>query len=315
MTRWSLFLQTLSLLLHHFLGLYSLAVTSGEDFLGHFPVRKSGPVLFVDQDTPQQVLAERLGALRAASSTTKHALEIESQMGYALDSSEDVSALVHKVQVVEPVLLILETLDTLTSGNFNENRTQDMGRLFHNLSRIQNECSTSILISHHFVKKGQVGEPLTWIRGSSALPARVDIGYGLERLPHASGQFVVQPFPKRIKTAPALRVELKTTENDGRLESAILVRTGGWNDQLDFELNEKRSIVTELMHDRGTEGITVKEVVETSQGYLNDRQARDILDSLLSDELADRGKESHGRFRFWLTEHAPEGDRKVVIPS
>ena len=114
---------------------------------------------------------------------------------------------------------------------------------------------------------------------------------------------MVQPFPKRVKTAPAFRVELKTIELDERLQSAWLVRAGDWDEELGFDLGEKAALVYELVVDRGGEGITVAGVVEASAGYLSEGEARTILRALSHDERPGwqitRGKEGHNRFRFW----------------
>ena len=154
-------------------------------------------MLLLDQDTPEEVLAERLGAILQPLSPPKDPdLYVASQQGLAIDTGPGLTRLQNLVAQYQPLLVILETIDTITSGGFNENRAQDVGHLFHSLSRIKAQHPCSLAISHHFGKKGQKGDPMTWIRGSSALPARADVGYALQRLSVGS-QFLIQPMAQR----------------------------------------------------------------------------------------------------------------------
>ena len=305
-----------------FLERLALDVASDQAFLGRYEIEKPGPVLLVDQDSPREVVRERILALASGQGIPSD-LYIESQAGHALDLRQGVEELSALVAKVEPVLVILETLDTLTSGNFDENRVQDMRPFFKALGRLQDAHPCTILLSHHFSKRGQAKDPITFVRGSSALPASVDVAYGVERI---SGQkdapvFLVQPFPKRVKTVSGFQMELVTSDVDGKLDRAALRWLRDWDTDLDPELAEKRMLILELAIDRGKEGVTVQEVVTAGEAYISDREARALLDSLLDEGALVRGKEAHGRFRFWTptthpsvgSEGEPEGKREGTV--
>lgn len=284
----------------------AIAVASGSDFLGRFRV-KQGPVLIVDQDSPTEVLRERLQALMSMFVSSPSDLFVESQQGYAIDQKTSVGSLSEIIEDKRPTLLIFETLDTITSGNFDENRAKDIRRLFRNLDDLQARNPCAILISHHLGKKGQVGEPVTWIRGSSALPARVDVAYGLQRLRSmGNSNFLVQSFPKRVKTVSGFQVQLITTTEGDRLETASLGWVRDLDGDLDATLAENRAHILGVVADRTWEGITAAEALAAREGYLTQREVRAIFELLLNEELVVRGKEAHGRFRFWLPGYAPE---------
>lgn len=68
-----------------------------------------------------------------------------------------------KVFDVHPVLIILETLGTMVSGRFNENKVADV---FANLGELQAQCGSTIILSHHLRKSRQRHDPISSIRGS-----------------------------------------------------------------------------------------------------------------------------------------------------
>jgi len=234
-------------------------------------------------------------------------LLIESQQGYALDQKDGLEKVACIVRDERPVTVILETLDTVTSSLFNENKAHDVKGLFSGLDEIQNIHPCTIIVSHHHGKKGVVGDSMSWIRGSSSLPARVDVGYSLRRFNIGGSEhsFLVQPYPKRVKTVPGFQVKLVTTEYNGLLDRATLSWVREWDTDLPPELIHKRDLVLAVVKDRGSEGATVQQVVQASSGYLSEREVRDLLDSLEQESLLVGDKEAHNRFRYWVPEASP----------
>ena len=115
--------------------------------------------------------------------------------------------------------------------------------------------------------------------------------------------------------ALGFQVELRTTEQDGVLESAHLVWLQDWDTDLDLELAQKRTMVLELAGDRGSEGLTVAEVQTAAGGYISDREARTLMSLLLSEGALVRGKEAHGRFRFWVPASVPGGSQEGEVEA
>jgi hypothetical protein len=205
------------------------------------------------------------------------------------------------------VLVILETLDTITSSSFNENHASNVRKLFNNLNEIQATHPCTFLVSHHFGKKENDSEPTSWIRGSSTLTAAVDVAYSIQnvRSPSDAKTFLVQPIPKRVKTASAFQFDLRGHEEDGMTAVAFLKWLRDWDVDLEPELIEKRVLILELVRDRGTEGVTVNDVTNAAEGYVGQKQVRQILDSLEKEGLVAMNSEAHNRFRFWIPECAP----------
>ncbi len=260
-------------------------------------------------------MSERLRALEKGLGAQASELFIESQQSIAVDRPDGRRRLSGLLEKIEPVLVIYETLDTVTSGNFDENHASDVNELFRMLNDLQEKHPHTIIISHHLGKKGHASNSVSWIRGSSALLVRVDAAYGFERLSSESeANLIVHPFPKRVRTVPGFQVRLETTENDGSLETAALTWVRDWDTNLDPDLLEKRSLVLDLLEERREEGGTVNDIMSATTGYLSNRQVRDILDSLTHESLAEQGKEAHGRFRFWAkgARESPEVESVAV---
>jgi len=292
----------------------AVSVEVGLPFLDRYAVTQPGPVALVDQDTPSDVLADRMRALTRERPCPY--LHVLSQENFALDTASGVQKLITKLRPENPALIVLETLETLTSGDFDENKAKDVDKLFKNLDRVQREFDCSIVLSHHLGKKRQGGDAGSRIRGSSALLARVDVAYTLQRLSGSedSRRFLVQPVPKRFSTAPGFQFELETGQDHGRLVTAQLHWLADWSTNLDPTLADGRMMVLDLIRERRAEGLTVNDAVAVSEGYLSDRDTREILHSLQEEGVITRLKEGHGRFRFWFPEYAPDRPTTSTAP-
>ena len=294
----------------------AVQVARGEDVARHFAVGAPGPVLLVDQDTPQDVLAQRLDALAPGMDIP---VFVESQLGIALDTREGVARLQALVARYQPVLVVLETLDTLTSPDFRENYAENVNALFASLKAMQSAYACAMAITHHLRKPGQQGgDPISLIRGSSALPARADVVFALQH--HSVGHgdehcFLVQPFPKRVQVAPPFRLKLETDNEGGQLRRATLRWQGEWEPSMPTKLLEGVQEVEGLIDDRPAEGSTVNEIKEAAGGYLSDRDIREILRFLEQRGRVRKGVEAHNRFRFFPLEQPVDEEERVVSMS
>ncbi|MDA0263708.1 MAG: AAA family ATPase [Chloroflexi bacterium] len=293
----------------------AISVNSGQPFLNKYALDQAESVALLDQDTPSDILADRMRAL--SFDRPAPYIRVFSQEGLYIDTVRDTNRLIQYLEEIQPKLVILETLETITSDKFDENRAKDIDRLFKNLSLIQKEFQCAVVLSHHLGKGRQGTESGNRIRGSSALLARVDVAYTLQRLSgsNATRQFLIQPIPKRVQTVPGFLCELLTEENEGKLVAAEMRWVVDWTTNLDPALADGRTMVLDLLRDRAREGLTVNEAVQVSGGYFGDRETREILRSLLEEGLITRAVEAHGRFRFWLPEFVPSQSPAIALPA
>jgi len=174
-----------------------ISVASGTKFLGHYDTNITGPVLMIQEENAPWFMQSRIRKIEKAKGilgeaqadattlTIKHGgdvhLELLNQSGFDLTDPSHLEALERKVQVVRPVLIILDPL-YLMLGDADENSTRDMRPILQWLLHLKVRYSTGILIVHHYAKQGAVprygGQR---VRGSSAFHGWVESGLYVEK--------------------------------------------------------------------------------------------------------------------------------------
>lgn len=287
-----------SLFLEHL----ALAVASGSKLFDHFGVEQ-GAVLLIDNDTPTSLLQERLAAMKTG--TADPPLVVYSQTGITLDTKDGLRQLTEWVQTAKPVLAIVDTLDTCTTADFNENRVSPVAKVMDPLRDLAEHHDLTFLISHHLGKRAREDDPIYWIRGSSSLAARVDFAFGIRstgRLGGLAKTFGVFGINKRVKVPDGFQIGLATSELDGKLLSMAVRYAGPLPSSLDVKDQDDDQLVLAVVNALGDAGATVKEIRELSGEYLTDRRIRESLDRLKEAGAIRSQSEAHNMFRFWPVE-------------
>jgi len=82
------------------------------------------------------------------------------------------------IEKEKPVLIVIDTFAPAHSNDIDENKAEDIIRIFLPLRQLSDETKVSFLVNHHH-KKGALGDPREDARGSSAISANVDIVAGI----------------------------------------------------------------------------------------------------------------------------------------
>lgn len=138
----------------------ALAVAGGEDtFLG-LPVKKHGPVLYVDEENSADLVHQRLAAL---GMTAKHLKNLDYLWYAGVDLLNEPELLLEEAADREPALVVLDSLSRVAIGA-EENNNSDMTRLVRQgIIPIARETGAAVVIVHHTDKSG------TGPRGASAI--------------------------------------------------------------------------------------------------------------------------------------------------
>lgn len=155
----------------------ALSVATGADFLGHFPVRNPGPVLYIQEEDPLPTLKTRGAKIWTGKVTDKLELDEDGGIFWLPPSAEeafdpDINAYVQNGVTLsdeawqmwldetleegmdgEPYRLM--TIDTLmmTAGMVDENRSQEMTtKIFRPLKLLARKHNTAIQVVHHLGK-------------------------------------------------------------------------------------------------------------------------------------------------------------------
>lgn len=148
----------------------ALAVASGQPCLGHFPVRKPGPVIvFCAEDGPRAV-QERVAGLAKARGIDFARLAVGwiDAATIWLDDPTHQARLALTVAAMKPRLLILDPLVRLHRGD--ENSSADVASVLGYLRGLQREHRVAIVLVHH-VRKSGAPDPGQSLRGSGDLHA------------------------------------------------------------------------------------------------------------------------------------------------
>ncbi len=256
-----------------------------------------GDVLIVDQDTPTNILTNRLIKFgKALGTEPKHRLFVESMKDYSL-ADRTLQAVIKDHETV--VLVIIDSLHSVC-GRLNPNSTTDMNLL----AKLKHECLTdklTILINHHISEKAthsveqlMTENPHAMSMGNSAIIQQADSYYiiGATAQNGKTNKLFVRPVAKRvsIRSTPLILQMVQPSENSERLEFSG-----------DFVLNfndEELDCLT-LFREQPSDR-TVKEVYETMGHKHGEKSIREALASLSDKGLLVMSRHKSNLFRFRL---------------
>lgn len=269
----------------------AIAVAQGGSLFGKFKASQ-GSVLYIDRDSPEAITWQRFHELKVDSNLP---ILIETDPTFILDTKMGQKKIEQLITSLKPKLVILETLSTLTTDHFDENKTKTVKPVLNFLKTLRDNHDLAIIVSHHFrKKKGSYGSASSWLRGSSTLPSNFDVIYGIWNLPYGDSKVIgIYPFPKRFQLTSAFKI--KFVSGRGWIWDST------WNpeEMLDAHLLYYVSKVLEYLEDCKDQGMTVKEIMEASENLLSDYSIRKILRYLMCEGLIREGKERHNRSRFY----------------
>jgi hypothetical protein len=159
----------------------AVSVASGAACLRQFPVRRPGKVLLFPAEDSLAVVRQRLEGIACAAQVQFESLPIEviTAPALRLDTPADRQRLTQTVQVLQPILLILDPLIRL--HRVDENDATQVAALLSYLRELQRQFHLAILLVHHARKDSHSSRPGQALRGSSELHGWGDSNLYLRR--------------------------------------------------------------------------------------------------------------------------------------
>lgn len=150
------------------------AVASGVSMFRdeEFPVKQGKVVYFALEDN-----TKRISSRLKLQQVSRGLPLIFRQTIPSLDL-EGLDELKKTIETEKPVLIVIDTFTPAHSREIDENKAEDVSRIFLPLRILADEKKVSFLVNHHH-KKGAQGDPRDDSRGSSAIGAAVDIVAGM----------------------------------------------------------------------------------------------------------------------------------------
>jgi RecA-family ATPase len=160
----------------------AIAIVTGRDAFGRFPVPDPGPVILVLEESGREALHRRLGALargNAIAPVDLVDLHFSSNRRVRLDDLEWQKRLREAVETIEPRAVFLDPLARMKAPGRNENEQMEMAPLLDFMRFLRDEGGCAVVFVHHTGHEGK------HLRGSSDLESYWESKIMLERKPDA----------------------------------------------------------------------------------------------------------------------------------
>lgn len=153
----------------------ALSIVSGSDFLGRYQVRRTGPVLLIQEEDPSSVLQDRLrlvgqnkGMMPKIVESREDFIKIEypefplhiiNLQGFSLGSTEKVAQVRKLIAEINPVMVILDPLIVMLGQGIDEYKANEVATVLQSIKMWREEFGCSVVIVHHWNKgKNEEGE-------------------------------------------------------------------------------------------------------------------------------------------------------------
>lgn len=275
------------------------SVATGADFLGHFPVKNPGPVLYIQEEDPLPTLKSRGAKIWASKSIDKMELAHDGNIYWLPPAEErmfdpDINAYVqqgvtisdeawqmwldetletgmvplHKTEAEPYRLVVIDTL-MMTAGDVDENRAQEMTtKIFRPLKVLSRKHNVALLVVHH-MNKGENKRMGQRMLGSVANHAW---GEDSVYLTHGTRRGEIK-MEFESKVAPGQLYKISNLDNE-RWDPMI----SPWDSQ--ESVNENRSPVKSVTRSSRNNGSASRNQGNTAKRSGNGQRVIDALEYL-----------------------------------
>jgi len=153
----------------------ALSIVSGSAFLDRYSVRRTGPVLLIQEEDPASVLQERLRLVAKSKGMLPKVTEARSDFvrveypdyplhiinlqSFSLGSTEKVAQVRKLIAELNPVMVILDPLIVMLGQGVDEYKANEVSAVLQSVKMWREEFGCSVLIVHHWNKgKTEEGE-------------------------------------------------------------------------------------------------------------------------------------------------------------
>jgi archaellum biogenesis ATPase FlaH len=251
----------------------AIQIAQGKPFLAQFNVPQPRRVIYLQAEISAQSMQSRLRKMLSAIDygLNNQRLFIVNQKGLKLDRPRDVAKVDETIKRYGANVLILDPLYKFHGGD--ENRVNDMTRLFDGLDRLITQHNISIVLVHHFGKPVEGREGSTAFRGSSAITDYADSYLMLRRKSgDESRNYMKLSFELRNEEEPptliiyrnpeTLWYEIMGVEGDGKVSIHDVVEALG---ELGGMINRQDSLIEALKEKTGASKNTIIEAIKEAE--------------------------------------------------
>lgn len=284
------------------------AISSGEPWLGHFPVNQKAKVLFIDKENERVIIQDRargLGMDRCGDNIYR----IVKPEGFTFNNlgmDEDRQDMYSKfarhietfVRLYDIQLIILDSFIDFMAGD--ENSVRDCMDFLGALRALF--PGRSILFLSHYTKpyKGVVRTPAQMISGSHAISAAITSGIAVTR-GDANNEFLIQSIKPRnaVNDKSKHRVILHSTNDpkDQRKTLITQIEYCGVVDEDAVSINNALQIIEREVVEAGSEGLSRQDILAyCREAGISQRTADDAKKALIKSGRFETKKVGHSTY-------------------
>lgn len=184
----------------------AVAVATGTPVWGRFPVKRPGPVLYVDEENPKDLVKERLTSLigaRGLGGAKELPISFLIRRRVRLDLPDRLEILRQIVSDLSPCLIIFDSFPRL--HELDDNSGQDVTRLMHALDSLRDSDPARVFLTvHHFRKLSHINTLTQRLKGNPETLYAADIYLACRR----NGADIIVDIPKlrHTKEPPSFSV-------------------------------------------------------------------------------------------------------------
>ena len=265
----------------------AVSVASGRPFLGKYPVRNQGPVLYIQEENSDWLVQDRIRKISNARGTLEGEVEILSNKlirvkmppdlpiqflncsGSDMTNPEDTNDLEKAIQEFKPVLVIFDPL-YLMLGEKDESSSKDVRPVLVWLLKIKQQYKTSVIVLHHWNKAGKSERGGQRMLGSVLLHGWVESALYTKVVDEQKHIIEVEREFRSFEKPEKVNITFNFGE-PGDLHYEALVNKNASADQVENLLGNIRRTTVEELH---------------TQLGISTRKAKQRLDQLVKDGKA-----------------------------
>ena len=194
----------------------AVSLASGKPLFGSIETKKSW-VLYIDEETGIETLAERLASIKKGFGITESLenLGFMSFEGFRIDEEDRRQELEEFLSYHKQCVVIVDSFRRIISCE--ENDAGEMSRLFTDVIRPMIEKYDSSFLLIHHLRKGlekSGGDPMDELRGSSELANYADVILLFRRVPKTQNKFILsQAKCRRALEQQPLTIQMNWSED------------------------------------------------------------------------------------------------------
>ena len=277
-----------------------VAAAGGKPFLDTYRTKYKN-VIIIDEDTPTNILEERLRRLAAGMGLLLDDIPIDrrSMQGFRLDDTSSMNSLKQDIsQSSSPVLLIIDSLSSV-QGRWDQNRTNGAIKIGEALNELK-VAGATILVAHHISLKtkneksyGNSEDFTSQAMGNTQIVAKSDTAYGIWELPSKEHtRFVISTKPRRqsLQVTEPVCVEL-TEDRDKNWARLVFL------DEIPRVQSDDALFIAPIFVQDQRE-VDFKAVCSTIGEILPHRRLTAALSELENEKVILRGTQKHNRYTY-----------------